>query len=376
MFVNGASVARIARGDATGGCGHYLGMWQTHKSLPEALTCLLTWRPLWRDPFICKIDDSGHLVSILWIVRMRLNRFDLNQIVCLDALLTECNVSRAAERVHLSQSAMSAVLARLRSHFDDPLLVRSGRTLVPTPFARSLVGPVGELLSRAHALTALVPDQAPGEIDRELRVVASDYIMEAFLAASIQRACASMPNLRFDVLPLTSQSAQSLNAGEIDLLFAGQAFDAGRPPNEKLFEDKFVCLASPEYAPPDGVLTPSEYIARRHVVVRYFEYQMTFGDEEALRHAGLNRMRQVAVWSHSLVPQLICGTPMIGTAASRAVVQIADRWRITIFPFPLEQESMRVYAYWHSSRDEDSVIRDFMEIAREAVAETAMASTE
>lgn len=305
---------------------------------------------------------------------MRLNRFDLNQIVCLDALLAECNVSRAAERVHLSQSAMSTVLARLRSHFNDPLLVRSGRKLVPTPFARSLVGPVGELLSRAHALTALVPDQAPDEIDREIRIVASDYIMAAFLAASIQRVSARMPNLRFDVLPLTSQSAQSLKAGEIDLLFAGQAFDAGRPPNETLFEDKFVCLASSEYAPPDGVLSASDYNSRRHVVVRYFEYQITFEDEEALRRAGLNRPRHVAVWSHSLVPQLICGTPMIATAASRVAAQIAERWPITIFPFPLEQEPMRVYAYWHPSRDEDPVMRDFMGIAREAVAETETAA--
>ena len=304
---------------------------------------------------------------------MRLNRFDLNQIVCLDALLAECSVSRAADRVHLSQSAMSSVLAQLRDHFNDPLLVRSGRSLVPTPFARSLVGPVSELLSRAHALTALAPDRAPADVDREMRIVASDYNMAAFLAGSIQRAAAPMPNLRFDVLPLTTQSAQSLRDGEIDLLIAGQAFDAARPPNETLFEDRFVCLIASEHAPEDGVLTRSDYLARRHVVVRYFEYQMTFEDEEALRREGLKRPRQVAVWSHSLVPQLICGTPMIATAASRIATQIAKRWPIKIFPFPFDQEPMRIYAYWHPSRDEDPVMRNFMNIVRQVVTETSKA---
>ncbi len=306
---------------------------------------------------------------------MRLNRFDLNQIVCLEALLGECSVSRAAERVHLSQSAMSTVLARLRDHFNDPLLVRSGRTLVPTPFARSLVGPVGELLSRAHALTALVPDQAPSDIDREMKIVASDYIMAAFLASSIQRVVKHMPNLRFDVLPLTTQSAPALKAGEVDLLFAGQPFDAGRPPNEELCEDKYVCLASSEFAPEGGDLSRSDYLARRHVVVRYFEHQMTFEDEEALRRAGLNRPSHVAVWSHSLVPQLICGTPMIATAASRVATQIAERWPIEIFPFPFDQEPMRIFAYWHASRDEDPVVRRFMTVVREVVAETPISET-
>ena len=302
---------------------------------------------------------------------MRLNRFDLNQIVCLDALLTECSVSRAAQRVHLSQSAMSTVLAQLRNHFGDPLLVRSGRGLVPTPFARGLAGPVSELLSRAHALTAIVPDQAPADIDREMKIVASDYNMAAFLAAAIQRAGGPMPDLRFDVLPLTTQSAQSLNAGEIDLLIAGQAFDAARPPNETLCEDQFVCLISSEHAPKDGVLSRADYLARRHVVVRYFEYQMTFEDEEALRREGLTRPRQVAVWSHSLVPQLICGTPMIATTASRIAAQIAARWPITVLPFPFDQEPMRIYAYWHASRDEDPVLRNFMDIVRAVIAETS-----
>ncbi len=173
---------------------------------------------------------------------MRLNGFDLNQILCLDALLAERSVSRAAERVHLSQSAMSWVLAQLREHFGDPLLVRSGRHLMLTPFARTLVGPVSEFLTRAHALTTLSPDQEPADIDRELKIVASDYSIAAYLGDAMKRAAATMPRLRFDVLPLSTHSALLLHGGEADLLCAGQALDVGRPPNELLFEDEFACL--------------------------------------------------------------------------------------------------------------------------------------
>ena len=115
-------------------------------------------------------------------------------------------------------------------------------TLVLTPFAKTLVAPVSDLLARAHTLTALSPDQEPADINRELKVVASDYTMTAYLAGAMKRAAAQMPRLRFDVLPLTSHSAVALSAGEVDLLCAGQAMDVGRPPSELLFEDEFACL--------------------------------------------------------------------------------------------------------------------------------------
>jgi DNA-binding transcriptional LysR family regulator len=174
---------------------------------------------------------------------MRLNGFDLNQLICLEALLREQSVSRAAEKVHLSQSAVSWVLAQLRDYFDDPLLVRSGRKLVLTPFARSLIGPVSELIGQPHALTARTPHHSLEQVERELKIVASDYIMTAGLAAAIQKSHETMPNLKFEVLPLSTASARMLALGEIDLLCAGQALDAGLPPNELLFEDRFTCLA-------------------------------------------------------------------------------------------------------------------------------------
>ena len=292
---------------------------------------------------------------------MRLKGFNLNQLVCLEALLSERNVTRAADRVHLSQSAMSASLAQLRHHFGDDLLVRSGRSLVLTPFARSLIAPLSDLMSRAQMFTSLGPEQTPQEVDRELTLVASDYTMTTILASAINRSGQAMPNLRFEVLPLTTASTTLLENGEIDLLLAGQALKTGQSPNVCVSEDEFVCLSCSRHKPRGKRLSRSEYGRRRHVVVRYFEHQMAFEDEEVLRKVGFRRQPHLTVWSYSLVPQLICGTPMISTVPRRIAEQLAERWPVSVSPFPFDQQPVRLFAYWHPSRDGDSVLRTFLD---------------
>ncbi len=298
---------------------------------------------------------------------MRLKGFDLNQLVCLEALLAERNVTRAAQRVHLSQSAMSTVLGQLRTHFGDPLLVRSGRQLMLTPFAKQLIAPLSDLLSRAHTFTALAPDLTTTDIDRELKIVASDYTVSTFLSEAIQRIGPEMPNLRFDILPLTSQSSTLLDSGEVDLLLAGQALNVGRTPNECLFEDRFCCLICARKGKLNQPLSRLEYMSRRHVVVRYFEHQMAFEDEEVLRKSGSPRQRHITVWSYALTPQLICGTEMIATVPERIGQQLEGRWPVAVVPFPFDHEPVRVFAYWHQSRESDPVLAAVLRAIRQVV---------
>lgn len=287
---------------------------------------------------------------------MRLNGFDLNHLVCLDTLLRECNVSRAAEKVHLSQSAMSWVLAQLRDYFDDPLLVRSGRRLVLTPFASTLVGPVGDLVANAQGFLSRTPNLAHRDTERVLRIVASDYVVIAGLARAVQALMVRFPKLRIELLPLTIASSRLVVNGEVDLLFAGQALDVGVPPDETVLEDRFVCVVCDTHGPRAKTLSAERYLSGQHVVLRYFEHQMTFEDEEALRRSGVARKRQVSVWSHSLVPPLVCGTPMIATVAERAALDMVQRWPLRVLPFPFSHDPVRVYAYWHSSRSQDHIL--------------------
>ena len=83
----------------------------------------------------------------------------------------------------------------------------------------------------------------------------------------------------------------------MDLVLAGQSFDVGVPPSTCLLEDKFVCIACLEMGPTDLVLLPQDFSEREHVVVQYFDKQMTFEDEDALRKEGVIRNRRITTWS-------------------------------------------------------------------------------
>lgn len=177
--------------------------------------------------------------------------------------------------------------------------------------------------------------------------------MAVCLAEAIRRAGVEMPNLRFDILPLTATSADGLRVGDVDLLLAGQAFNVAQPPDALVMEDRFVCLACARHGPAGEDITADDYLSRRHVAVRYFEHRMAFEDEEAIRRHGLMRPCHVTVWSYLLAPQLICDTAMLATVTRRIAERLVERWPVKLLPFPLEQDSVRVYAYWHQSRSDD-----------------------
>ena len=155
-----------------------------------------------------------------------------------------------------------------------------------------------------------------------------------------------------------------LDAGEVDLVLSGQALNVGRTPNERLFEDQFMCLTCNKHAPQKGHLSQKEFTQRCHVVVRYFENQMAFEDEEILRRSTTQRERHVSVWSYTLVPELICNTPMVATVMKRIAIKLAERWPITMVPFPFAHEPVSVFAYLHPSRNSDPVLAQLLSYIR------------
>ena len=295
---------------------------------------------------------------------MRLNGFDLNQLVCLKALLVEQNVTRAAEQMHLSQSAMSTILGHLRRHFNDPLLARSGRLHLLTPFAKSLIAPLNKMIAQAYDFAALRPGELQLDVEREIRVVASDYAIRTILDTATRQVQNVFRNVRLDVLPLSERSPRLLASGEVDLVLSGQSFDIGVTPSTCVLEDQYVCIACSKMGPSGGKLLPQEFANSEHVVVRYFDQQMTFEDEDALRKAGVVRTRRITTWSHTQVASLVCGTPMLATVPARIAYDFAKRWPIKILPFPFMHEPIRVFAYWHPSRNQDAILSALVDAAK------------
>src|SRR5579872_2823544 len=124
---------------------------------------------------------------------------DLNLLVAMDALFAERSVSRAGERLHLSQSATSGALARLRYTFRDPLLVPVGRTMALTPLAEGLVGPIREFLLRAEFILHASPVFDPATSPRKFRLMMSDYVETVVMTEALPRIQKVAPGITFEL---------------------------------------------------------------------------------------------------------------------------------------------------------------------------------
>ncbi len=187
---------------------------------------------------------------------------DLNLLVTLDVLLAEGNVTRAARRLHLSASAMSRALARLRETTGDPLLVRAGRALVPTPRALELRDKVGQLVQEAEAV--LRPAQGPDlrQLVRTFTLRTSEGFAENFAPGLIARIAAQAPGVRLRFVQKLDKDSALLREGAIDLETGVVAKSVGPEVRaQALFRDRFVGVVRAGHGLCRGTITPARYAA-------------------------------------------------------------------------------------------------------------------
>ena len=173
---------------------------------------------------------------------MALGGTDLNLVLALKVILEEANVTRAGERLRVSQPAMSGALAKLRRRFDDELLVRSGREYELTPFARELLPEAQEALRLMSEALAVAEEFDPATSDREFRITMSDYAISVLLEPLLARVGARAPHVRLTVdhlLPATSASDRLLIDYDAMIAPLGYGFPGESRP---LWRDRMVCL--------------------------------------------------------------------------------------------------------------------------------------
>jgi DNA-binding transcriptional LysR family regulator len=171
---------------------------------------------------------------------VRYNKLDLNLLVALDHLLHLRTVSGAAERMNLTQSAMSNALLRLRRYFDDDLLVKVGRRLELTPRGEALKDAVRDVLVRIEWAVATKPQFDPAQSDREFTILVSDYTL-ATLAPKIVARCQEVArNVRFNFLYQYDVPERLLDRGDVDLIIIPIDFCSRRHPSEIFLEEEYV----------------------------------------------------------------------------------------------------------------------------------------
>lgn len=279
---------------------------------------------------------------------------DLNLLVALDALFAERNVSRAGERLHLSQSATSGALARLREAFHDALLVQVGRKMTLTPLAEGLVEPVRDFLIQAEAIVNNSPAFEPTTSTRKFRLVMSDYAQTVVMTEALPRLQELAPGVTIEMIPIMGGEEDALDRGEIDLALGPAKYLVRGHPSERLFEDEFVCLGWSGNRELDSVLSLDTYLRLGHVVVRFGKHrELPTFDEWFIQHLGHDRRIEVVTTAFNLVPQLLVGTSRIATVHRRLAMFYQRFLPLRTVAPPLKIPKFEQFMQWHRSRDRD-----------------------
>lgn len=285
---------------------------------------------------------------------MRLDRFDLNLLVVLDALLEERNVTRASERLHVGQSAASGALARLREFFGDELLVPVGRRLELTPLAQSLVEPVRDTLLRARATIALKPGFDLKTAERRFAVCASDYVIAVMLAQAVQRMAALAPGVALDLRSPPDDVVESFERGSIDLMVIPDQYASRLDhPQQPLFTDTQVCMVWAEHAQVQHSLTMDAYMELGHVAVRFGNERSMAFEEWFLPRTGRQRRIECSVDNFAALPQLVVGTQRAATLHRRMAEHFAQHHALRLVSAPFEIPALTEVMVWPRHLQQD-----------------------
>ena len=285
---------------------------------------------------------------------MRFKGLDLNLLVALDVLLEEANVSRAAERLHLSQPAASAALRRLRAWFGDPLLAADGKRMMPTPYALRLRPQLTELLAGIDAFASQPALFDPATTHRRFRLAMSDYLANVLLGPLAIAIAEVAPGIEIEIVLPDDTAAEALDRGQIDLLIAPQEFITPRNPVRQLLEEHHVVAGWRDNPLMAGPISVEAFAAAGHVSVRLGQItRMTFAEAQ-LRALGIVRREELIVPSFALVPDLRVGTMRLGLMHERLARRAARRSDIAIAPLPFPFPPMREVAQFHRARANDA----------------------
>jgi len=280
---------------------------------------------------------------------------DLNLLVTLDVLLAEGSVARAARRLRLSPSAMSRALARLRETTGDPLLVRAGRGLVPTPRAIELRERVGKLVQDGNAVLRPVEKLNLEQLVRTFTLRTSEGFVENFGAPLIARISAEAPGVRLCFVQKPDKDSTPLRDGLIDLE-TGVVEQSTAPELrvQSLFHDRFIGVVRLGHPLSKGKITPARYAAGRHIYVSRRGRDRGPIDE-ALKSLGLEREVTTIVGGFSTALALARASDLIASVPERHTGNLRDG--MFSFTLPVVTPEITVSMLWHPRLDADPAHR-------------------
>jgi DNA-binding transcriptional LysR family regulator len=283
---------------------------------------------------------------------------DLNLLLVLDTVLAERNVARAARRLHVTPSAVSNALARLRAALDDPLLIRSGRGVVPTPRAAALAPALAQAL-RALDRAVSADGFDPATTDRELTLAIADVGQVVTLPRIVAALAAKMPRARLRVLSIDTLFATGGLAGtEIDVAIGAGETSPGVNA-QPLYEERLVLVARAGHPTVRARVTKPQLAALRHVEVQVAPGRGSRPLAASYAALGVARDTAVVVPTFTAAAAIVAGTDLVASLPASLVDVLAPRLALRRVSTPLPAVRTTINLLWHDRTDHDPALRLF-----------------
>ncbi|HEO1802605.1 TPA: LysR family transcriptional regulator [Acinetobacter baumannii] len=301
---------------------------------------------------------------------MRFEGLDLNLLVALDILLTEKNITKAGEKLFLSQPATSAALARLRNYFDDDLLVQVGRNMVLTPMGESLSKPVSDLLIQMRTVLNNKNKFDPLMAKRNFTVMASDYTGNIILPLLNQKLFQKAPYCSIEQVMPSAEAEKQIQKGKVDILLLPSLSILNEHPSMPIFEDEFVCVMWNQNPLIKKEITLEEFKKAEHVLVKLgTSFNTPMIDDWLIRNLNFTRKVAYTAINFSSVPLFLINTPYIAIMHKRLALQFSQSLPIYICALPWEAPKINICMQWNKFQENDAGLKWFRKLIEEVVYE-------
>lgn len=284
---------------------------------------------------------------------MNLRNFDLNLFIAFDAIYTESSLSGAARRLCITQPAVSSKLARLRHDFKDPLFVRSGRRMVPTPVAQNAIQSVRAALALLRASDRHLDTFDARSSDRTFTICMGGIAETLLLPALIRTLRSTAPNIRLNSWQLGSaELARELLAGRLNCAINALLPVHAQLHCQQIIKDRYVCLLRRDHPMAQQPLSLADYLKLGHVLYSARQEGLGFVDN-ALKRLGHERSIVVRSQAYLSARELIRTTDLAITLPSCA----AQLFDVAVMELPFTMPPLELLLYWHDSTHDDPASR-------------------
>lgn len=279
---------------------------------------------------------------------MELSDIDLNQLVLFHHLMVERRVSRVAEKLGLTQPAVSNTLAKLRRQFGDELFVRTPAGMVPTPFAEQMAEPIGYALGMIHSGLNQQGRFDPASVKRAVSIGMTDIGEIVFLPRLAERLQQEAPGVSLSTVRTTATNLrEDMESGKVDLAIGPLPQLKAGFFQRRLFRQRYVCLFRKGHPLDRKRLTLADFKAAEHLVI--VSAGTGHGQvDELIRRAGVERRVRLTIPHFVSVGHLLRSTDMVATVTERLAESLVEPFDLSWRPHPVPLPEVAINVFWHA----------------------------